>query len=135
MDWRWGRKLWAVHIAEFGTILVCIWVECHRAAGGGQQWSLGGSVGGSSSISMSSYGSSGKDSNSRLLHLNGEAETGSPVPSLHPLCMGNVVGMIEGCKMVWMIDMSGIQWGMLGNIFWHAQGVEVSWASQRREAS
>ena len=62
------------------------------------------------------------------------AETGSPLPSLHPLCPGNIVGMIEGCKMVWMIDMSGVQWGMLGNIFQHVQGVKVSRASQTREA-
>ena len=71
MDRRWGRRLWAVHIAKCGTILVCIWEECHRAVGG-QRWSLGESVGGSSSISMSLYGSLGKDSNSRLLRLNGE---------------------------------------------------------------
>ena len=62
-------------------------------------------------------------------------ETGSPSPSLHLLHPGNVMGMIEGRKIVQMINMSGIQWGMLGNIFWHAQGVEVSSVSQRRKAS
>ena len=46
-----------------------------------------------------------------------------------------VVGMIEGRKMVQMIDMSSIQWGMLGNIFRCAQGVEVNRASQTREVS
>ena len=57
------------------------------------------------------------------------AKTGSPSPSLHPLHLGNVVGTIEGRKMVRMIDMSSMQWGMLGNIFWRVQGVKVSQAS------